>query len=186
MIPLRLAAALLLLSIVNAASAADSTDVIRKREDACIEQMNERTATLVAQDWPELERLADRYVKTCRGIFGAENYSYAYEQIAVANNHLGNAQKALSASDKCISTFYSNSGCHVQRVQALIKLNRLPDAKSELDKSDRLIKHAIELSRRDLKGVRTASERELVDSRLNNFDAQQSHASAMRERYFPE
>lgn len=182
----RLAAALLSLSIVSTTSAADPAAVNQKHEDACIAQMKERTATFVAQDWSQLERLAERYLKTCKDIFGAEDSSNAYGEIAMSNIELGNARKALSASDKCISTFYANPRCHLERVQALIKLERLPDAKSALDKADRLIKHATDLGRRDLKSARTALESELAEARLNYFGAQQSEASAMRERYFPE
>jgi tetratricopeptide (TPR) repeat protein len=165
-------------------SIAWSADDSLLRKEMCIAQIKQRTAALVAQDWSALERLAERYAKICKNVFGEEDHSSAYEQMAIANVRLNNAKKALSASDSCINISYSNSGCHLQKIEALIMLKRLPDARATLDKAERLIRHLIDLNERDLRDARTALNKELFESRLNNLGAQQSHASALRNRYF--
>lgn len=139
---------------------------------------------MVAEDWSQLERSATRFLKICKGVFGAEDYSSGYESIAIANNNLGKAAQAISASDKCISVFYANSGCHVQRVVALIELNRLTEGQVALEKAERLIKHGMDVGKRDLKTAQSDLDRELYQSRLTNLAAQQEHASVIRERYF--
>ena len=131
-----------------------------------------------------MERLAERYAKTCKNVFDEEDYSSAYAEIAIANVNLSNAKKALVASDSCIGISYSNSVCHLQKIEALIQLKRLADARSSLDKAERLIKHLMELNERDQRDARTALDKELFESRLNNLSAQQSRASAIRNRYF--
>jgi len=171
-------------AVISIAWSADATEESLAQKKTCIAQINQRTAALVSQDWSELERLAERYAKTCKNVFDEEDYSSAYEQIAIANVKLSNAKKALAASDSCIGISYSNSGCHLQKIEALIQLKRLADARSSLDKAERLIKHLMELNERDQRDARTALDKELFESRLNNLSAQQSHASAIRNRYF--
>lgn len=179
-----LLAAISFLMMMGTAWSAEPATAARGKESNCIEQMNERTAAMVAEDWSQLERSATRYLKSCKGVFGAEDYSEAYEKSAIANYNLGNFALALAASDKCISVFYANSACHVQRVQALVALARLPDGQVALDKAERLIKHAIDVGQRDLKTAQNEIDRELFQARLANFASQQNLASAIRERYF--
>lgn len=171
-------------AMISIAWSADYPEKSLPQEKMCIAQLEQRTAALVAQDWSELERLAERYAKTCKNVFGEEDYSSAYENMAIANVHLNNAKKALSASDSCINISYSNSGCHLLKIEALIRLKRLPDARTTLDKAERLIKHLIDLNERDLRNARTALDKELFEARLSNLSAQQSRASAIRNRYF--
>lgn len=171
-------------AMISTAWSADSSEESAAQKKTCIAQINQRTAALVSQDWSELERLAERYAKTCKNVFDQEDYSSAYEQIAIANVKLSNAKKALAASDSCIGISYSNSGCHLQKIEALVQLKRLTDARASLDKAERLIKHLMELNERDLRDARTALDKELFEARLNNLNAQQSHASAIRNRYF--
>lgn len=173
-----------LCAMISTAWSADADEESLAKKKACIAQINQRTAALVSQDWSELERLAERYAKTCKNIFDEEDYSSAYEQIAIANVWLNNAKKALAASDSCIGISYSNSGCHLQKIEALIQLKRLADARASLDKAEKLIKHLMGLNERDLRDARTELDKELFGSRLNNLIAQQSHALAIRNRYF--
>ena len=172
--------------LIPLAWSADAEEGSRAKQKACISQINQRTAALVSEDWSELERLAERYVKTCKNAFDDDDYdsSSAYEQIAIANVKLNNIIKALAASESCISTFYSNSGCHLQRIEALIRLKRLTEARASLDKTEKLIKHLIELADRDIRDARSELEKELFLSRLSNLNAQQSDALAIRTRYF--
>lgn len=171
--------------LAGTALAADPAKGAAAREAACIAGINERTAALVAEDWQNLARISDNYLKTCKGVFDAEDFSGAYENMAGANIGLGNPKKALSAADSCIATYYANIGCHVQRAVALIALQRLPDARVALDRSEKLIAHRIEATTRDLRTARHTPEKELLEARLNNFEAQQSHAAALRAQHFP-
>ena len=164
-------------------SAADSKESILLKQ-RCIEQITQRTAALVAQDWSELERLAERYVKTCKDVFDNQDYSEAYEQIAIANVRMSNAKKALAASDTCINITYSNSGCHLQKVEALLALTRRPEASTTLEGAERLVSHLISLTERDIRDARTPLDKELFESRLNNLNSQKEHAAALRNRHF--
>ncbi|WP_312409620.1 hypothetical protein [Comamonas sp.] len=181
----RLLAAISFLLMTGIALSAESAAAGHGKESNCIDQWKERTAALAAEDWPQLSRIAERYIKTCKGVFGTESYSVAYEEAAIALNNLGKASQALSASDKCIGAFYANSACHVQRAQALATLEKYTQAHAALDKADRLITHAIEVGQRDLNGAKNSLERELFEARLGHLAAQRSHASAIRDRYFP-
>ncbi len=96
----------------------------KDKVNRCITMMNERTAAVAAQDWSHLERLANRYLQDCKGVFDSENYSWGYLHLAIAYRQRDNAMAALEASEKCIDVFYANSGCHVEKVEALLKLGR--------------------------------------------------------------
>ena len=172
--------------IIATAYAAEPADAPKSRGDACIIQFTERTAALVARDWGQLARLAQRYLDTCKDIFGAEDYSEAYEHIAIAHLFLGNLEKALLACDQCTNAFYPNSGCHLQRVEVYVGLKRLPDAKSALERAERLIEHNIELRQRNLIDARSASDREVAEARLRNLKSQKTHAAALRTRHIAE
>lgn len=163
--------------------AAEPTESISLKR-RCIDQINQRSAALVAEDWSALERLAEFYAKSCKDVFDNQDYSTAYEHVAIANVKMNNAKKALAASDMCINITYSNSGCHLQRVEALLKLARRPDAGAALEKAERLISHLISLTERDIKDAPTPLDKEVVESHLNNLNAQKRHAAALRNRYF--
>jgi hypothetical protein len=171
-------------AVISMAWSADASEKSLAQQKRCINQINQRTAALVAQDWSELERLSEHFIKTCENAFDAEVASSAYEQIALSNVTLRNPTKALEASNLCIRLSYSNSGCHLQKTEALIQLGRIADAKSSLDKTERLVQHQLEQSVRDLRDARTALDRELLEARLANLNAQQAHASALRDHLF--
>ena len=177
---------LLGLTIAGFASSADGSKAANTRKDACIAGINERTAALVAQDWQSLERFSEKYIRTCKGVFDAEDFSGAYEGIADANIAMGNPKKAIAAADACIATFYANTGCQVQRAVALIDLKRLPEARSALDRAEKLIAHRTEIVKRELKTAGRGQEKELVEANIYKLEALQSHATALRGKYFPE
>ena len=182
----RIFIALLGLTIHGLASAQDGGNASNSHKDACIAGINERTAALVAEDWQSLERFAEKYIRTCKGMFDAEDFSGAYEAIADANIAIGNPKKAVAAADACIATFYANTGCHVQKSVALLELNRIPEARSALDRAEKLIVHKTETAMRDLRNAGQGQEKELVEANINMLRAQQAHATALRGRYFPE
>src|SRR5215510_8421740 len=79
----------------------------------CAEQIRERTAAMVARDWPALEQHARRSVQTCHGVGDALDLSQAYQAIAIAHLAMHHAQEALEAANACITTYYANPGCHL-------------------------------------------------------------------------
>ena len=88
-----------------------------RAKSACVEQIKERTAALVARDWPQLNRLATRYIQLCRGAFDARDLSTAYEHIAIASLGMHRPKDALDAADSCIGTYYANPGGTLRRYE---------------------------------------------------------------------
>jgi hypothetical protein len=120
-------------------------------KNQCYTQIAEQTAALAARDWPQLERLAKRYLQDCKAAHDSETCSKAYENIATANIQLNNPIAALAASNECIYTFYGNAGCHVKKVEALIYLERLAEAQTEFKIAERLLAHLIKVNERALR-----------------------------------
>lgn len=155
-----------------------------KKQSDCIAKINERTAALVAQDWAELERMAEYYSKECKGVFNTADDSTAYEQITLANFKRGNVKKAIAAADTCIRLSFSNSGCHVWRIEALLASGRMAEARIGLDKLDRLIAHLMEGNDKNLAAAMSAQDKELCEAIRHNLQAQAEQALALRDRYF--
>lgn len=183
---LRTSIALLGLSISGLASSADGASPANSRKDACIAGINERTAALVGEDWQSLERFSEKYVRTCKGVFDAEDFSSAFEGIAEANIALGNPKKAIAAADACIAAYYANTGCQLQRAVALIELKRMPEARSALGRAEKLIAHRTESAKRELKTLGQGQDKDLVESNIKMLEAQHFHATSLRGNYFPE
>ena len=154
----------------------------RKQAD-CIAKINDRTAALVAQDWTELERRAEEYSRHCKGAFSADDDSRALENIALANFRQGNWKKAIAAGDACLRLSFSNSGCHIWRIEALFASGKVGDARSSLDRFDRLLAHLIERNDKEVSAARSALDKELYESIRSNYQAQSEQAAALRERY---
>jgi hypothetical protein len=149
--------------------------------EACVVQINERTAALVGKDWPQLERLARRYLASCRGVFGAADLSTAHEHLAFIGLETNRPIAALSAVEDCIATFYGNSGCHVKRVAALVKLKRLREAREALGVAERLVRHNLSLAEGNLRRATVPHERELYSAHIEEYQAQAEWATALRE-----
>jgi tetratricopeptide (TPR) repeat protein len=182
----RLSIALLVSSISGHAWSADGANAANLRKEACIAAINERTAALVARDWQSLERFSENYVRSCKSVFSAEDFSDAYERIADANIAMANPKKALAAAETCIAVFYGKTGCHLNRALALIGLKRRPEARTALDRAERLIAHRAETAKRELRTLGQGQEKELAESQIYMLEAQQSLATSIRGKYFPE
>lgn len=182
----RISIALLGLTTSSLAFSAGGGKAAEDRGYACIARINEMTAAYVAHDWQNLERFSEKYIRTCKGVFDAEHFSNAYEGIADANIALGNPKKAIAAADACIAVFYTNTGCQIKRAAALIELKRIPEARSALDRAEKLIEHRAEIAKRELKTVGQGLKRELVESEINKLEAQQFYATDLRGKYFSE
>ena len=162
------------------------TETLTLRQTQCVDQINERTAAFVAQDWGQVERLAIRYTKDCSAVFGARDDAAPFGDLAVARLKQGSASQALAAADRCIAIFYPSSSCHVSRVQALLASGRVAEARVGLERSERLIIHLLESNSRDRhSGPKKGMDTDLIDAIRESLLAQQSLLQALQERHFP-
>jgi hypothetical protein len=152
--------------------------------ERCIEQKRERTAAVNARDWPNLDRLSKRYVQSCRGVTGAQDISNAYEDIARANRRRHRAQDALEAANMCVTTYYANPGCHLEKAQAMLALNRLIEARDILDVTERLLKSALTENDLAFRSAYHSLERELHLTIKKNYEAQLGLVEDLRVQYF--
>ena len=164
--------------------AASTHEVSERTKLACVSQMDERTAALTARDWPQLERLAKRYIQSCRDAFDASNVSDAYEDIADAMLGMHHSKEALSAADACISNYYANPSCHVDKVLALLALKRLSAANDAFIIADRLSSHALAQNESDLANATSSSEKASFTARKHKYESQRELLDALRDKYF--
>jgi hypothetical protein len=176
-------AAVLNLQMLNAWSAGPS-EVLASSAPMCISLVSHRTAAMQANDWSQVERLAEESIRTCTNFMDTEALAGSYESVSTASFEQNNFKKALSTSEICISIYYALPECHLRKVQVLIALRRFPEAKATLDKVDRLIAHVASTKKAEMITARTAGDRKLVASKLEFLDAQKSLASALRTEYF--
>lgn len=150
----------------------------------CVTHMNERTAALAARDWFQLERLAKRYIQDCKGVLGSEDYSWAYYHIATANIQINNATAALAASEECIDIFYANAGCHVLKVDALIKLDRFAEARTEFEIAERLVPYLIKKNEGDLSETSDPLKKRLYSAKDDFLRSQQEVLDLIRYQLY--
>lgn len=146
----------------------------------CIEQMERRTAALVARDWHQLAAEADTYIRKCGSVLGADELSRAHEHRMNAYAGMKMPKRALQSADGCLSIFYGNVGCHVGRALALMGLKRLPEAGTSLDRAERLAAVGLERLEREMRSPQHPLERELAQSRSEELKASQEFAASLR------
>ena len=71
------------------------------------DMLDQESAALAAKDWGKLEQFAYSRIRTCKHVLSDEDYSSAYESIAIVNYEFGNYEKVLAACNKGINIFYS-------------------------------------------------------------------------------
>jgi hypothetical protein len=152
--------------------------------ERCIEQREERTAAVNARDWPNLVRLSKRYVQSCRGVTGAQDISDAYEDIAKANLAMHRAQDALEAANMCVTTYYANPGCHLEKALAMLALNRLIEARDILDVTERLLKSALTENDLAFRSAYHSLEREMHLAIKKSYETKLRLVEVLRVRYF--
>lgn len=174
--------ALLIAASASAPGVAHGAGADEKNErliKSCLDQMDRRTAALVAQDWVEAISAADTYLMKCKEAFGADDLSQAHEVRMRAFSNLRMTEKSLQSADACISTFYENAACHVGRGRALIDLRRFADARVSLERAKRLALFGIARYERELQGNLHPLERELAASRIEGLKVSQGWASEL-------
>lgn len=172
-----LASVLALAPLLGLAAPGDGT----KQERFCVEQVQTRTAALVARDWSHLLAAADTHIRKCGRVFGAESLSEAHEHRVQALNGLKQPTKALQAADDCISVYYGNTGCHVLRALVLVNLKRYEASLASLDRADKLIVAGLESLARDLERPQHPLDRELAESTVEKLKAHQELADELRK-----
>jgi hypothetical protein len=170
---------------ISGMALADNSKELNAHETSCLALYTDRTAAFVAGDWPSVESLAEKYLKNCKNMFGVDGLRNAYASIGEANMNFGRPKKTIAFADMCITASYASSGCHLLKARGLLALNLLPEAKVVLDRTDKLIKHALEVEKMNLRVVRYAIDKELAESKIREFEGQLSHSEALREKYFP-
>ena len=101
-----------------------------------------------------------------------EDLSSAYWHIATVKLETQKPSEALTAADLCLKTYYSNSGCHILRVEALIMLKQESRAREALNIADRLTRHNLDIAERDRSRAPTKPEAELFDSKIKLYQSQ--------------
>jgi len=148
----------------------------------CVSLIKERTAARAADDWQQLERLAKRYLQTCKGVHNSEDLANAQEDISTAYFELGNLTAALSVAEACISLYYASPGCHVRRVVVFLELGRLRDARAALAVAEKLVAHLITNTENDLQRDAHPLDRELNSAKLNYLRSLESRIDQLRRQ----
>ena len=146
----------------------------------CMDQMERRTAALVARDWSQLAAEADTYIRRCGSVFGADDLARAHENRMNAYIKLKMPTRALQSADGCLSIFYGTVGCHLGRARALMGLNRLSAAQTSLDRAERLATAGIERLERERQSPQHPLDRELAQVRNDELKSIQEFAAELR------
>lgn len=152
----------------------------KQKNQECISLINERTAALVADDWQHLERLAKRYLQTCRSVHDPESLANAQEDLAIAYLKLGNLTAALLATESCIDLFYASAGCHVRWTELLLKLERPQEARASLAIAEKLVGYLITTTEKNLQRAAHPLERDLNAAKLEKLRALEYRISTLR------
>jgi hypothetical protein len=180
MLVLIIAAVLLMTSCATPPLATDQRPSYVQRYQECTSLIKQRTAALVANDWPQLERLAKLYLQECTGVHPSESLANAQEDLAVAYDRLDNQMAVLAATERCIEIFYATPRCHVQRAWALVKLGRQQDARAAFAIADKVVSHAITTTETDLQRAGDPSRRELDAANLQKYRALAAQVDVIR------
>ena len=79
---------------------------------------------------------------------------------------------------------YANSGCHVMKVQALIKLKRFAEVRTAFEIVERLVDYLIERNEKDLREASHPVYKEFYSSKDYNLRAQKSLLDAIRPQLY--
>lgn len=155
-----LAAFAIILPVMEVSGKEPSTSSLQEKRE-CIEQMKERTAALVAEDWSQLDTIARRFIRSCSDVLDWRYIADAYGAVASANNEMGHFEEALIQANAGTAEHYFGTSSHIEKLKALFALNRVEEAKKSFRVAERLIHSVIEQNDTDLQKAQTESDREL-------------------------
>lgn len=147
----------------------------------CIENIKQRTAALVAEDWNRLIAEANNYIRRCEKAFSSEDFANAYEQRAIGFNRLGQPNQSLQAVEFCLNIDYANTGCHINQAEALQLQGKFQDSLKSLDRADRLLTFSLQRLEREIQRPQDSQSKELAQSRYNEKLAQQRASASLRQ-----
>jgi hypothetical protein len=153
-----------------------------KKEEECLNQLEERNAAFGAHDWSQLDLIARRLIQTCTAVLDRREISLVYADLAMANNQRGLFREALAAAQSGITTHYLVTENHVEQFRSLLSLHRLDEARSSFQTTERLVKRAIDQNNKDLSNAADERYRELYTAKGLSYQAQLD----LLEKYRPE
>jgi len=116
---------------------------VLSRKEVCLELISERNNTIRAKDWPNLVRVSERCIESCRGVQNAEDISDSYDIMATAFFEMNHPNDALDSANSCISIYFPNPSCHLKKAEALLLLYRFEEAKISLNIAEKMAKHEL-------------------------------------------
>jgi hypothetical protein len=143
-----------------------------QEQGECTEQVRERTAAIGAMDWPQLDRIARRFIQSCTGVYTRQEIANAYGDVASANNAMGRFKEALVQANAGIATHYLETSNHLEKVTALFALLQISEAKESFRVADNIIQLAIERNSAELQKARNDSERNLFQANKVLYESQ--------------
>lgn len=153
-------------------SGKESSPPSLQEQRECTEQIKERTAAIRMEDWPQLDRIARRFIQSCEGHFDRRDIAYAYGSVASANNEMGRFEEALAQANAGIATYYLEPSNHLEKAKALLALHNMMEAKKAFRIADHVLHLAIERNEQESRNARDADKefylvhRELYQSEL--------------------
>ena len=161
----------------------ESLEIKQKRQ--CIDLVNQQTAAFVAEDWEQLNRIAMKFINSCKEVYTARDLASGYSSQATALNRLGRPREALIAADSCIGIYYPDPTCHLERVYALIGLKRFSQVRGALGVTERLAKHNLETAENNLNSPTVDDlEKELFRSEINLFKSILNKIEALKKEAY--
>jgi len=150
----------------------EPSSVTLQKQTECIEQVRERTAAIKTEDWPQLERIARRFIQSCDGVYSRQEIANAYGDAATANYEMGRFKEALIQANAGIATHYLETSNHLERVKALFALLQISEAKESFRVTDNLIHLAVERNSEELQTAQSEVERKLFLSIKGLYESQ--------------
>jgi tetratricopeptide (TPR) repeat protein len=135
-------------------------------ENICSANIDARKSARRINDWNQLNKLAKEFQKNCQNSSDNKTMSIAYADMGASNLQFQNSMKALSISEECITIFYNNFDCHINKANALLELGKFIPANEYILSTYKLINHLIAENRLAMNSARQSTEiKQLVAER---------------------
>ena len=115
---------------VSTFASADDLDQKQAKKERCATAVFSAETAASAEDWISAEKFSKAAIQLCSEV-DEHPYQLAdhYAGLAEAQIGLERYQDALNTSEQCIDTFYATPNCHYDKMQALLGLKRMAEAK---------------------------------------------------------
>jgi len=109
---------------------------------ACVENKPKRDAALKAKDWDALEVAAVKFIEGCDKAYGDEEFAKAHAELSLVLRHRNDPKNAAEFADRAIHSS-KEPDFHIEKARCLIQLNKLEEARLELDVAELMSKLAL-------------------------------------------